>query len=312
MTLAEVMTAIAIAGIIALLMVQVMNCVNATMRSTTNLNKRLAYEGKVADNLQTADADIMTDAQLASYSVQINYGSGTLNIGNDFTPGGNTIRITEYTCKYDDVNYTGAQANYHFLVAAPFSYRESERPTGNFVVRLIIDDDVRTVDHLEEIEITGAGVNATYSFDSSVSGTGFTGGFVANPIIPPGGGSPAMMLPTEKNVIPGSDVTTTSAYCIDIPVIYPANIDVMANAASGRGQINVKLKMSRTSAHDASIIKEYDFSEMLLDYCTASQITLPDGTPSVQYYPLARTNAAADEVGATYNLHKDGSVTVIT
>ena len=123
-----------------------------------------------------------------------------------------------------------------------------------------------------------------------------------------------MLLPTEANVIPGSDVTTTGAYCIDIPVVYPSNLDVISNPANGRGLIQVKLTMSRTSAHDATLTKEYDFSEMLLDYCTASEYSLPDGTPSVQYYPTSRTNAQMNDdlVGATYNLHKNGSVTVVS
>ena len=140
MTLAEIMTAIAIAGLMALLMVQVMNCVNATMRSTTNLNKRLAYEGKVADNLQTTEADAMTDAELQNFNVRIRYdqqgGAYTKSVNVDNEPG--VVRITEYTCKYDVSDYVGSEANYHFLVAAPHTYTPSVTPGGGFMVRLIV------------------------------------------------------------------------------------------------------------------------------------------------------------------------------
>lgn len=339
MTLVEIMVAIFVAGLIALLMVEVMNCVNATMRATSNLNKRLAYEGKVADNLQTSDADMMTDTELANYSVTIKYDndSKSLNVGNTVTPTSKTIRVAEYTGKYDDTNYSGAQANYHFMIASPFEYQTAERPFGVFLVRLIIDGDVRTIDALQYIEMSGGLVDCTFTWDNTLTGNGIVGGFYATAAdgtvlregaaVPtrqdpaPGGGTVTVadftltpLAPGSSIKINGSATPTSGAYAIDIPVRYPLDSDIILNpATAGRGMIDVNVNMLRTSTLSPTLTKDYDFSTMHLDYCTGAPFTLPDGTDTVQFYPSERqaTEREICMIGATYNLHKDGSVTVL-
>lgn len=55
MTLIEVVISIGVYAVIALLLTEVMSLVNATMKATNQLNRRLAYEAKFADNLLTHD-----------------------------------------------------------------------------------------------------------------------------------------------------------------------------------------------------------------------------------------------------------------
>ena len=53
MTLIEVVVSIGVYATIGLLMTEIMSLVNATMQSTAQLNRRLSYEAKFADNLMT-------------------------------------------------------------------------------------------------------------------------------------------------------------------------------------------------------------------------------------------------------------------
>ena len=55
MTLIEVVISIGIYAVIALLLTEIMSLVNATMKATGQLNRRLAYEAKFADNMLISD-----------------------------------------------------------------------------------------------------------------------------------------------------------------------------------------------------------------------------------------------------------------
>ena len=57
MTLVEIVISMAIYGILALLLTEIMTCVNASMRATRQLNNRLSYEAKFADNQLTSGAN---------------------------------------------------------------------------------------------------------------------------------------------------------------------------------------------------------------------------------------------------------------
>ena len=68
MTLIEVVISIGIYAVIALLLTEIMSLVNATMKATNQLNRRLAYESKFADNMLLSDgkttwADARTDGR---------------------------------------------------------------------------------------------------------------------------------------------------------------------------------------------------------------------------------------------------------
>lgn len=70
MTLIEVVISIGIYAVIALLLTEIMSLVNATMKATNQLNRRLAYEAKFADNMLLSDgktswADARTDGRTA-------------------------------------------------------------------------------------------------------------------------------------------------------------------------------------------------------------------------------------------------------
>lgn len=72
MTLFEIVVSIAIYGVIALLLVEIMGTVNSTMRATTTLNERLSYEQKFADNRMTvADSrgEVKTGADLKTLKI---------------------------------------------------------------------------------------------------------------------------------------------------------------------------------------------------------------------------------------------------
>ena len=58
MTLIEVVISIGVYAVIALLLTEIMSLVNATMKATNQLNRRLAYEAKFADNLLTHDGSL--------------------------------------------------------------------------------------------------------------------------------------------------------------------------------------------------------------------------------------------------------------
>ena len=55
MTLMEIVVSMAVYGVLALLMVEIMSCVNGTMRITNQLNKRLAYDCAVLEHVLKID-----------------------------------------------------------------------------------------------------------------------------------------------------------------------------------------------------------------------------------------------------------------
>lgn len=126
MTLMEIVVSMAVYGVLALLMVEIMSCVNGTMRITNQLNKRLAYEAKFADNRRTEDGyGIMT---ATPRTLQIMYGSESIPSG-----------AAEYTARYTNesgLEDRSAGTNYKYLVYAPPS---TSTPTGTFTVRIKVD-----------------------------------------------------------------------------------------------------------------------------------------------------------------------------
>lgn len=57
LTLIEIVISIAIYGVLALLIMEIMTLVNTLVKSTDQMTKRLSYEAKYADNLLTQDED---------------------------------------------------------------------------------------------------------------------------------------------------------------------------------------------------------------------------------------------------------------
>lgn len=80
MSLMEIIISMLIYGIIALLVVEIMSVVNATITSTNNLNKRLSYETKYADNFIVRDNG--GDFASAPVTATIRYGTERNAIGS--------------------------------------------------------------------------------------------------------------------------------------------------------------------------------------------------------------------------------------
>lgn len=129
MTLMEIVISMAIYAILALLAVQIMTSMNTLMRVTNQLNDRLSYEAKYADNLQT---DKAKQHNLVSY--QVTYNNGTP------VHGGAALTAQEHTMGYDDTRVNGTNyvvdMDYRFMTFGKFERTPSECPPGPFIVHL--------------------------------------------------------------------------------------------------------------------------------------------------------------------------------
>ena len=145
MTLIEIVVSMGVYAIIALLVVRIMSTVNAVMRSTNQLNDRLSYEAKFADNVQTND-----DASHAFDVVRVDYeiiydiktaADGSTN-GKRINSGGTERAAFEYTV--DAVNSNAqiigevlhSNVNYRFMTFNKVPVASPERPTTPFRVVL--------------------------------------------------------------------------------------------------------------------------------------------------------------------------------
>lgn len=115
MTLMEVVVSLAVYAIIGLLLAEIMTLVNATMKATNQLNRRLTYEAKFADNLLLSDGvtsftnnpiSATLSEDNGSFTINANgrvYETNASNIGNNVDSDPNQMIINEHT-------------NYRFLV----------------------------------------------------------------------------------------------------------------------------------------------------------------------------------------------------
>ena len=132
MTLFEIVVAIAIYGIIAMMLVEIMSNINSTMRITNNLNKRLSYEAKYADNrLTTADANgkvvNLDKSGNTVLSIEFSKGSGSGAGTHTVDASGKTYEV-QYR---PDEDVDGSNTNYRFMVFTlkkDDSYHPYEKP----------------------------------------------------------------------------------------------------------------------------------------------------------------------------------------
>ena len=133
MTLMEIIVSMAVYGVLALLMVEIMSVVNAEMRTTNQLNKRLAYEARFADNRMTSDT---MDAEFGSALT----GTGrtmTITYGTGGAGGSISSAATEYTARYRNPNTADdktTQTNYKYMV-----FENSVTPPAKLTLRLQVD-----------------------------------------------------------------------------------------------------------------------------------------------------------------------------
>ena len=119
MTLMEIVVSMAIYGILALLVVQIMLVVNSTMRATTQLNTRLSYESKFADNqMTTGNTDVVLTSKPKNVTITFNYGAAVPSSISIPMGGNGKIKADEYQADYqsgrdDDMS---KDINYHYMV----------------------------------------------------------------------------------------------------------------------------------------------------------------------------------------------------
>ena len=119
MTLMEIVVSMAIYGMLALLVVQIMLVVNSTMRATTQLNTRLSYESKFADNqMTTGSTDVVLTGARKGVTITFNYGAAVPSSISIPSTGDHAVIAHEYQADYqsgrdDDMS---KDINYHYMV----------------------------------------------------------------------------------------------------------------------------------------------------------------------------------------------------
>lgn len=199
MSLMEIIISMLIYGIIALLVVEIMSVVNATITATNNMNKRLSYETKYADNFIVRD----NGGDFASLPVAatIRYGtardaSGALDntLASDLG-GGTQFLGTMYTTHLSvDNGTTDAEgnpqydvdtdgANYRFMTFTKLNIRTTSIYSPEFEVTLnfepikntditkivVIDSDranKASADASRTVTFTGADISGTKIFSA--------------------------------------------------------------------------------------------------------------------------------------------------
>lgn len=109
MTLMEIIVSCAVYALLALLIAETMTLVNSTMRSTNQLNRRLSYESKYADNMLTVDSSGVALTPRA-VSVSINYG-GTLT-GRNMTGSVRQVAVDPLNTDGDNNEFTKSGGEY--------------------------------------------------------------------------------------------------------------------------------------------------------------------------------------------------------
>ena len=194
MSLLEIIISIAVYAVLALLLAEIMTLVNSTMRSTEQLNNRLSYEAKYADNLLTVDADgtpfarleenaLMDDGSTQSVpkvKVSIQYdvdktkevrdsngrvvsitAEKVLQSNAEQKTADKLLRASEYTAAYDEKSpgtHFHDNTNYRYITFNKVGLQQSTYPGTSFPVRihsLLPDGDKGGLEDTDVIVITG-------------------------------------------------------------------------------------------------------------------------------------------------------------
>ncbi|MBR6717025.1 MAG: type II secretion system protein [Oscillospiraceae bacterium] len=116
MTLVEIVISLGIYALLALLLTEIMSVVNSTMKATNQLNNRLSFQAKFADNQVTAGAVRSDggDPESGAFALDMVYGNVDPSTGNLLTethigeddPGA-TLTFNEWTAQYNPVDEEG-------------------------------------------------------------------------------------------------------------------------------------------------------------------------------------------------------------
>ena len=156
MTLMEVVVSLAVYAIIGLLLAEIMTLGNATMKATNQLNRRLTYEAKFADNLLLSDGvtsftnnpiSATLSEDNGSFTINANgrvYETNASNIGNNVDSDPNQMIINEHT-------------NYRFLVFSK-TYEAAAAQNEYFYLNLHVAPGVDlTADPITKIIVDASG-----------------------------------------------------------------------------------------------------------------------------------------------------------
>lgn len=206
MTLIEIVISMAIYGLLALVTVEIMSTVNMTMKVTNQLNKRLSYESRFADNRQTSD----TEGALTGVNspVYITYGSSAdPKTSHDLTSNGD-VYTARYTNNNAAVDYT-VDTNYQYMVFTPVSAPGIDWSTP-FTVNLNVNDDFPFT--VKSIELNYDGTTSTITPDGS--NTLFTVD-VARPAASSANGSASLTATLYRDMSSQTGGTPTKIYDTD-------------------------------------------------------------------------------------------------
>lgn len=203
-TLMEIILSLAIFAVLSMLLVQIMATVNAMMRNTNQLNRRLSYEAKFADNgLATSEfGSSQITAASASEDVRITWSGGQVSLqqqlnDNALTAADLPTIFTAYQNQTTDIN----AVNYQFMVF-PSNQTADTIPTTNFRVTLELANRNASggaVDYSHITRISGVTVDRIGGGVSSSDATITTSSHVGQA---PAGGNPLITIeiPYDKIV----------------------------------------------------------------------------------------------------------------
>lgn len=114
MTLIEVVISIAVYAVIGLLLTEVMSLVNATMKATNQLNRRLSYEAKFADNLLLSDGSRAFDS--TAVSITLSSPPGAAHAFTLTANGSEYMTDTQNMTRAENNLIINDKTNYRFMV----------------------------------------------------------------------------------------------------------------------------------------------------------------------------------------------------
>ena len=171
MTLMEVIVSLFIYALLGLLLMEIMSVVNATMRSTNQLNERLSFEAKFADNQIITSARRLTGGQAT-----VSYGAIGFRDPDAVNPGNadGSIAPTNYNeweARYTNPNLNGTidyaeDINFRFITYTTNAVND-QFPGYDFHMNLMVVPFLNR-DGLTEAEKTQAQRNA-FTFMQDIS-----------------------------------------------------------------------------------------------------------------------------------------------
>ena len=166
LTLLEVIISIAVYAVLALLLAEIMTLVNSTIRSTEQLNNRLSYEAKYADNLMTGDDDHEFDNKKVGVEIQydvqkVNRSNGQVtSVESNHTLkqfNGDDLKADEYTADYNETSpgtHYHDNTNYRFMRFDKTNLDKS-KAADVFVIRLWLDVPASVMNDLKKVVVNG-------------------------------------------------------------------------------------------------------------------------------------------------------------